>query len=75
MANTRMNQEYRFNIINLLKPDSLYNLGMRPLIYSEKTARFRGVVVQGGEGHLLLPKQHEEEERGVLLHAHFQLEV
>jgi hypothetical protein len=43
VANTRKNVEYRFNIINLLKPDSLYNVGMKPLIYSEKTALGRGV--------------------------------
>jgi hypothetical protein len=24
----------RFNIVNLTKPDSLYNLGMRPVVYS-----------------------------------------
>ena len=34
VANTRKNVEYRFNIINLLKPDSLYNVGMKPLFYS-----------------------------------------
>jgi hypothetical protein len=30
---------YKFNIINLLKPDSLYNHGMRPLMYSEIEAK------------------------------------
>ncbi|ESO85980.1 hypothetical protein LOTGIDRAFT_235577 [Lottia gigantea] len=30
---------YKFRIVNLLKRDSLYNYGMRPLIYSEKDAR------------------------------------
>lgn len=34
VANTRKNIEYRFNIINLLKPDSLYNVGLKPLVYS-----------------------------------------
>ncbi|XP_072030712.1 uncharacterized protein [Amphiura filiformis] len=29
---------YKFNIVNLLKKDSLYNHGMRPLMYSEKEA-------------------------------------
>ncbi|XP_077989987.1 uncharacterized protein LOC144444443 isoform X3 [Glandiceps talaboti] len=29
---------YKFNIVNLLKRDSLYNHGMRPLVYSEKGA-------------------------------------
>ncbi|XP_063950945.1 cytosolic carboxypeptidase 2-like isoform X4 [Lytechinus pictus] len=33
---------YKFNIINLLKKDSLYNHGMRPLIYSEKEAEASG---------------------------------
>ena len=33
--NTRAGKTYRFNIINLLKPDSLYNHGMKPLLYSE----------------------------------------
>ncbi|XP_070534077.1 uncharacterized protein [Ptychodera flava] len=30
---------YKFNIVNLLKRDSLYNHGMRPLLYSEKNAQ------------------------------------
>jgi len=34
VTNTIPNKMYRFNIINLWKPDSLYNHGMRPLIYS-----------------------------------------
>ena len=29
---------YRFNLINLMKPDSLFSSGMRPLVYSERTA-------------------------------------
>ena len=39
IANTRANRLYRFNIINLLKPDSLYNHGMKPLLYSEINAQ------------------------------------
>lgn len=42
VSNTRTGRTYRFNIINLLKPDSLYNHGMRPLIYSEYEARTTG---------------------------------
>lgn len=34
VSNTVAGRTYRFNIINLLKPDSLYNHGMRPLMYS-----------------------------------------
>lgn len=42
MQNTRANKTYRFNIINLLKPDSLYNHGMQPLFYSEIEAQRSG---------------------------------
>jgi cytosolic carboxypeptidase protein 2/3 len=39
VANMRKGQKYIFNIINLLKPDSLYNQGMKPCVYSENAAR------------------------------------
>jgi hypothetical protein len=26
--------EYKMNILNLIKPDSLYNIGMRPALFS-----------------------------------------
>lgn len=42
VSNTRVGKTYRFNIINLLKPDSLYNHGMKPLIYSEYEAKHLG---------------------------------
>jgi len=38
IGNTRKGQTYKFSIINLIKPDSLYNHGMRPLAYSKKKA-------------------------------------
>ncbi|CAH1786787.1 unnamed protein product [Owenia fusiformis] len=38
VANTRANCKYRFTITNLMKPDSLYNNGMRPVLYSERLA-------------------------------------
>ena len=41
VANTRKNIVYKFNIINLIKPDSLYNHGMKPLIYSKKEAELK----------------------------------
>jgi hypothetical protein len=44
VSNTRKNQVYRFNIVNLMKPDSTYNKGMKPLLYSVKEAE------QGGLG-------------------------
>jgi hypothetical protein len=42
VQNTRAGKTYRFNIINLLKPDSLYNHGMKPLVYSEVDAQRYG---------------------------------
>ena len=42
VANTKVGKLYRFNIINMIKPDSLYNHGMRPLLYSEIGARKYG---------------------------------
>jgi len=36
VSNTRAGQAYRFNIVNLLKNDSLYNHGMLPLVHSER---------------------------------------
>ncbi|XP_066446271.1 cytosolic carboxypeptidase 2-like isoform X2 [Eleutherodactylus coqui] len=35
VKNTRAGIPYRFTIINFMKPTSLYNHGMRPLMYSE----------------------------------------
>ncbi|XP_063726567.1 cytosolic carboxypeptidase 1-like isoform X3 [Symsagittifera roscoffensis] len=34
VANMRANVEYRFNIVNLEKPNSQFNFGMQPLTYS-----------------------------------------
>ena len=35
VGNTAANTRVKFNIVNLGKPDSLYNNGMRPLMYSQ----------------------------------------
>lgn len=42
LSNTKKGRTYRFNIINLLKPDSLYNHGMQPLMYSDRDAMNSG---------------------------------
>lgn len=36
VSNMRPGRRYSFNIINLLKEDSLYNMGMLPLLHSEQ---------------------------------------
>ncbi|GIL75186.1 hypothetical protein Vretimale_7859 [Volvox reticuliferus] len=43
VTNTRAGCRYKFNIINLLKEDSLYNDGMRPLVHSAKAQAGRGL--------------------------------
>lgn len=42
-SNTRCGNKYTFNIYNFYKPDSLYNQGMKPLMYSEKKAESDGI--------------------------------
>ena len=42
VSNTRKDVTYKFNIINLIKPESSYNEGMKPLIYSTKSASQSG---------------------------------
>ncbi|TNV86432.1 hypothetical protein FGO68_gene10605 [Halteria grandinella] len=36
VSNTRKDKQYTFHITNFVKPDSLFNNGMKPLIYSRK---------------------------------------
>ncbi|XP_032872401.1 cytosolic carboxypeptidase 3-like, partial [Amblyraja radiata] len=42
VRNTRRSLPYRFTIVNLMKPSSLYNRGMRPLLYSARDAQDGG---------------------------------
>jgi Cytosolic carboxypeptidase N-terminal domain len=43
VSNTRRKQIYKFNIVNLLKSESLYSSGMKPLMYSKKEAEFQTI--------------------------------
>ncbi|CAE7514428.1 AGBL3, partial [Symbiodinium pilosum] len=43
VGNTRKGPEYRFNILNMVKPTSVYNEGMRPLRYSSIDAATKGI--------------------------------
>lgn len=38
ISNTKAGVNYRLNIINMIKPDSLYNYGMKPCVYSKLQA-------------------------------------
>uniref|UniRef100_A0A8D0L461 AGBL carboxypeptidase 3 n=1 Tax=Sphenodon punctatus TaxID=8508 RepID=A0A8D0L461_SPHPU len=43
VTNTQTGMPYRFTIVNFTKPTSLYNRGMRPLLYSEAEAKIHKV--------------------------------
>ena len=43
IKNARPDVEYRFTICNFLKTDSLYNMGMKPLMYSEMDAEKKNI--------------------------------
>ncbi|XP_068133658.1 cytosolic carboxypeptidase 3 isoform X2 [Hyperolius riggenbachi] len=43
VKNTKASVPYRFTIINFMKPNSLYNHGMRPLLYSEIEAETKQI--------------------------------
>ena len=44
VSNVRKDIRYKFNIINLIKPDSSYNQGQKPLLYSVKDAAKPGGI-------------------------------
>ncbi|RVE52526.1 hypothetical protein evm_002920 [Chilo suppressalis] len=43
VTNTKKQMMYRFSIVNLSKGESLYNEGMRPLLYSTKDAQLHSI--------------------------------
>lgn len=43
VTNTRKNTIYKFNFVNLIKPESSYNQGMKPLVYSKKQTELSGI--------------------------------
>ena len=43
VSNTHAYNSVRFNLLNLCKPDSLYNEGMKVLVYSEKHAQAKDI--------------------------------
>lgn len=43
LRTTKNNFPFRFSIVNLSKAESLYNEGMRPLLYSTKDAQLHSI--------------------------------
>jgi len=60
VSNTKKDVKYLFNLKNFFKPDSLYNQGMKPLIYSTKRAEETGVGwYRGGEDICYYPNSNK----------------
>ena len=56
VGNGRTGTRYKFNIINFVKPDSLFNSGMRVLLYSHKAFVARNIGWhRGGDNFLYYP--------------------
>eukprot|EP00698_Gefionella_okellyi_P012506 TRINITY_DN3376_c0_g1_i1.p1 TRINITY_DN3376_c0_g1~~TRINITY_DN3376_c0_g1_i1.p1 ORF type:complete len:976 (-),score=156.11 TRINITY_DN3376_c0_g1_i1:4-2508(-) len=64
VKNTRVGQKYRFNVINLVKSDSLYNYGMKPLVYSERLAREKGIGWHHGCEEICYYQNHIKRRNG-----------
>lgn len=64
---------YKFNVINLTKPDSLYNYGMRPLIYSEKEANLDGTGWQRRGEDICYYQNHIKRRQGSYYSLTFKL--
>ena len=73
LQNTKANKEYTINITNHYKPDSSYNQGMKPLVYSEKTRALDGKGwYRDGYEIRYFPTPHKTNKKGVVLNDHQQ---
>jgi hypothetical protein len=64
---------YKFNVINLVKPDSLYNYGMRPLVYSAKEAEGDGIGWQRRGEEICYYQNHIKRRQGSYYSLTFKL--
>ena len=71
VGNTRKDIPYTFNITNMLKSDSLYNHGLRPIMYSISESRGQSIGWhRAGQGILYYPNQiHAEKKKGKFCHT------
>ncbi|XP_012581203.1 PREDICTED: cytosolic carboxypeptidase 2 isoform X2 [Condylura cristata] len=61
VQNTRKDVTYRFTIINLLKPKSLYTVGMKPLMYSQLDAKAHSVGWRRAGNEIKYYKNHKDD--------------
>ena len=64
MTNNKKGVTYKFNLINLIKPESSYNQGMRPLMYSKKEAESESAIGWQREGQNICYYQNSMKKKG-----------
>ena len=64
MQNTRKDVKYKFNLINMIKPDSTYNHGQKPLVYSAKEANRPGGIGWYRDGENIAYYQNSMKKKG-----------
>ncbi|PAA61456.1 hypothetical protein BOX15_Mlig000412g2 [Macrostomum lignano] len=76
VQNARPGIVYKFVIVNLLKSSSLYGEGMKPLCYSEKSARTRGLGWHRAGHHIRYSRNATRLQSALLQRdmAYYQLE-
>ena len=64
---------YKFNIVNCVKPDSLFNYGMQPLVYSTMQAKTKGVGWRRRGHNVAYYQNHIKRRTGYYYTLSFQL--
>uniref|UniRef100_A0A672GMB2 Cytosolic carboxypeptidase 2 n=1 Tax=Salarias fasciatus TaxID=181472 RepID=A0A672GMB2_SALFA len=64
VRNMKAGVTYRFTIVNLMKSSSLYSVGMRPLLYSERAAGENGVGWQRAGSNIRYYPNGNEDNNG-----------
>ena len=64
VSNTRKDIPYKFNIINLIKPESSYNQGMKPLFYSKREADHESGIGWSRDGDNICYYQNSMKKKG-----------
>ena len=71
----RKDTKYKFTIINLVKPDSSYNQGQKPLFYSVKEAARPGGIGWYRDGDAIAYYQNSMKKKGGGNYYSLQFEV
>jgi hypothetical protein len=75
VANAQRGVTYKFNILNMVKPDSLFNFGMQPLVYSTQEAALRGTGWRRRGHDVAYYQNHIKRRNGYYYTLSFKLRV